>query len=123
MFPQQELSDTGRLVATALILSGNVLTIAVIWCLGRSFSFVPEARRLVTAGPYSVIRHPLYVAEEVMFAGTTLLYLSPVTLALLALHFGVQVQRMLYEEDVLSRAFPEYASYSRRTWRVVPGVW
>jgi protein-S-isoprenylcysteine O-methyltransferase Ste14 len=123
LFPRQELSSAGYVIATGLILGGNVLMLVVALRLGRSFSIVPQARKLVTNGPYAVIRHPLYLAEETMIVGTAMLYLSPMTLALVVVHIAVQIRRMLYEERVLGRAFPDYAAYESRTWRVLPYVW
>jgi len=123
LFPGHELSDTGYIVATSLILGGNVLALFVICHLGRSFSFVPQARKLVTAGPYALVRHPLYLAEEVMIIGTVMLYLSPMTVVLLAVHMAVQVRRMLYEEDLLRLTFPDYADYAGHTARIVPNIW
>jgi protein-S-isoprenylcysteine O-methyltransferase Ste14 len=123
LFPKQELSGAGHVIATVLILGGNALTLIVVWHLGRSFSFLPQARKLVVTGPYSVIRHPLYLAEESMIFGTALLYFSPITLVLVAVHFAIQVCRMLYEEEILRRTFPDYTNYMWQTWRVVPYVW
>jgi protein-S-isoprenylcysteine O-methyltransferase Ste14 len=54
-----------------------VFALYVVIELGRSFSVMPEARRLVTNGPYSVIRHPVYLGEAVALAGVTSQYLSP----------------------------------------------
>lgn len=123
LLPRQHLPDAGYVVAAGLILGGNALTLFVIWHLGRSFSIVPQARKLVTAGPYALIRHPLYLAEELMVVGTALLYTSPSAVMLVIVHALIQVRRMLYEEQVLTGAFPGYRDYARRTRRLVPCLW
>jgi protein-S-isoprenylcysteine O-methyltransferase Ste14 len=121
--PRQSLSGCCHLAATILILCGSLLTLVVVMYLGRSFSVVPQARKLVTTGPYALIRHPLYLMEELMILGTALLYISPLTVALVSLHFIVQIRRMFYEEAVLCQAFPEYSFYKRHTWRILPYIW
>jgi protein-S-isoprenylcysteine O-methyltransferase Ste14 len=119
----RELSVPLNVASTLLILCGVVFALyAVLW-LGRSFSVMPEARRLVTNGPYSVIRHPLYLGEAVALAGVTLQFLSPWALALLALQCIFQLERMKNEELVLSRAFPDYQDYAARTARLLPGLY
>jgi protein-S-isoprenylcysteine O-methyltransferase Ste14 len=123
LFPRAPLSDAGYLFATALVLAGNIVVLVALCYLGRSFSLVPQARRLVVAGPYAVVRHPLYAAEELMFLGTAMLHGSLGAFLLVALHAAIQVGRTLFEERVLARAFPAYAAYQRRTWRLVPFVW
>jgi protein-S-isoprenylcysteine O-methyltransferase Ste14 len=51
------------LVSTSLLLAGNYLCVVVLLHLGRSISIMAEARKLVTSGPYRLVRHPLYLAE------------------------------------------------------------
>ena len=55
--------------------------------------------------------------------GVVLQYLTPVTVIVLVLHIGVQVCRILYEEDLLRRNCPEYSSYEASRWRLIPYVW
>jgi protein-S-isoprenylcysteine O-methyltransferase Ste14 len=106
-----------------LTLSGSGLAVYVLSHLGRSFSIMAEARRLVTNGPYSLVRHPLYIAEFVGIFGAFIQYASlPVTILLLT-QITFQLLRIRNEEDVLKSTFPEYASYMARTNRLVPGVW
>src|ERR1035441_3905339 len=54
------VSADGREVAfsvRALPVSASILGALTLSFLGRSFSVMPEARRLVTTGPYSIVRH------------------------------------------------------------------
>jgi protein-S-isoprenylcysteine O-methyltransferase Ste14 len=109
---------------TALLtVCGTVASIAVLLRLGRSFSILPEARALVTDGPYRIVRHPLYVAEEIGNIGIMLQYTQPWSLLLEIVNVGLQVWRMSYEERVLTQAFPEYATYAARTSRIIPGIY
>lgn len=114
---------TLQIASSVMLLCGGTLTIVTLLHLGRCFSLVPQAHRLVRHGPYRLVRHPLYVAEEISVCGVALHFLSPWTVALLVLHCAIQVRRMLYEESILMRAFPEYQSYATSTARVIPKVW
>ena len=107
----------------ALVLAGSGLCSIALLQLGRSLSVMPEARRLVTAGLYARIRHPLYLAEAIAALGALLQYRSGAALALVAVQFGVQLWRMQEEEKVLLAAFPDYAPYRARTARLIPGVY
>lgn len=123
LLPPQELSYPFYLASLFLLIAGTVFAIYAMLVLGRSISLMPEARRLVTKGPYAVIRHPLYLGEMVAFAGIALQHLSPWALLLLCLACAFQLQRMKYEERVLSQSFPEYGDYMARTARLLPGVY
>jgi protein-S-isoprenylcysteine O-methyltransferase Ste14 len=106
-----------------LIVAGTSFATYALAFLGRSISVMAEARRLVTGGPYSIIRHPLYLGEEVAAVGVAIQFFSGWALLLLAVHLGCQVYRMRREEGVLEETFPEYRSYMAETYRVIPGVY
>jgi protein-S-isoprenylcysteine O-methyltransferase Ste14 len=112
-----------NLASTACVLVGMIMMLVTIRHLGRSFSLVPQARSVVQTGPYRWIKHPLYLAEETAILGVVLQYLTPVTVIVFVLHIGVQVCRILYEEDLLRRNCPEYSGYEASRWRLVPYVW
>jgi protein-S-isoprenylcysteine O-methyltransferase Ste14 len=121
--PPQELSSALYLTSLLLIIGGTGLAIYAALVLGRSISILPEARRLVTWGPYALVRHPLYLGEIVAITGVALQYLSAWALLLLALVCAFQLQRMKYEERVLFQVFPKYGHYMARTARLMPGVY
>ena len=123
LFPRRELSVGGEIAATTLILLGTTLAVYVLTQLGRSFSVMAEARRLVTSGIYRIVRHPLYVAEEIAAVGLVIQFLSYWTLLLLAVHVGFQVRRMQNEEAILIGIFPEYGAYKGKTARLIPRIY
>ncbi len=123
LFPAPTPGLAQSLAGLALVGLGGVLSAAVVGVLGKSFSLMAEARQLVTRGPYCLVRHPLYLAEEVAVFGIVILYLSVPAVLLLAVHGAVQIKRMKNEETVLGRAFPEYKSYKARTRRLIPGLY
>jgi protein-S-isoprenylcysteine O-methyltransferase Ste14 len=112
-----------NLLSTACVLTGMIMMLVTIRHLGGSFSLVPQARSVVQTGPYRWIKHPLYFSEQIAILGVVLQYLTPVTVIVFVLHIGVQVCRILYEEDLLRRNCPEYAIYETSRWRLVPYVW
>jgi protein-S-isoprenylcysteine O-methyltransferase Ste14 len=85
--------------------------------LGESFSVDPEARKLVTRGLYSNIRHPVYLFGDLAYLGAFLaLQFWPALLVWLWMAI-VDFRRAQREERVLAEAFgPEYLAYRSRTW-------
>jgi len=123
LLPSIQLSARLYLTATLLIVSGTAFALYSALKLGRSISMMSEARRLVTCGPYALVRHPLYLGEGIALAGLTLQFLSPWAAVIFALQCACQMQRMKNEERVLLRAFPEYRNYMDRTARLVPHLY
>lgn len=123
LFPRAAPDTAFDAASLALLVAGHFLCAVTLAQLGRSFSVMPEARKLVTAGLYSRIRHPLYMAEAVAALGVFLQYRSLGAALLVAAQFAVQLWRMREEEKVLEAQFPEYAGYRARTARLLPGVY
>ncbi len=109
-----------QLPAALLELAGMLYAVWALVYLRRSFSILPEARRLVTGGPYSISRHPLYLGEAVAGIGVTLPTIGVPGAFLVAAFLAAQFLRIRYEERVLERQFPEYGEYGRRVPRYLP---
>lgn len=110
--------------AAALLIAGTLLAAWSALALGRSFSLLPQARALITTGPYRFVRHPMYLGGLLITAGEVWLRFSPLVVALNAIFVAAQLVRLRYEEDLLARAFPEYEAYRRRTPALIPiGRW
>jgi protein-S-isoprenylcysteine O-methyltransferase Ste14 len=118
--PSPELSDAGVVLAVVAV-SGAV------WSLGtlrRSLSVIPEARRLVTGGPYRLVRHPLYLFEILAALAVLLGTPGAVATATFAVLVALQIARTHLEENLLGATFGEYADYARRTpRRLIPRLW
>lgn len=83
-----------------------------------------RSKSLVTSGPYSIVRNPMYLGSFLLGAGFVLMlwpwWSLPVFAWLFYLRFNKQV---LKEEELLSNAFgQEYAAYCRKTARIFPSL-
>ncbi len=107
-------------ISVTLSLVAGAVAIVSLSFLGCSFSIMPEARRLVTDGPYRMIRHPLYLSEITILLAMLMQYRSFAAAGLFVLISGVELLRGKYEEDVLARAFPEFEDYRRHTSFLLP---
>lgn len=121
--PQVEASPLRAVLGAALTVVGSMLIIVSIAHLGRAFSISPQARKLVTTGPYALVRNPLYLAEEIAVAGVLMQFVWWAAICFFTVHAAIQVRRILYEEAILRGAFPDYEAYARRTARLIPGIW
>ena len=121
--PRANLSVEDMFIATTVSLIGTALSIFALAHLGRSFSLMAEARRLVTSGPYRVVRHPLYLFETIASVGILLQFLSFYTVLIFLAYIIIQLQRMKNEESILEKVFPDYRAYRLKTARLIPGVY
>lgn len=114
----------GTLVGQAMFLVGIVLAaigmVGRIWCLTYSSGY--KSSELVTQGPYSVSRNPLYFFSFVGLVGIGLATETiTLTLALIAFFVLVYPAVIAGEEEFLRGKFGEpYAEYCRRTPRFFP---
>jgi protein-S-isoprenylcysteine O-methyltransferase Ste14 len=120
LLPKADLGPILSVTSTLLIIAGASLSFVVLRWLGKSFSILAEARRLVTGGPYRFVRHPLYICEGIAIFGVTLQVISPLAVLIAIVFAMVQYRRMINEEAILNSAFPEYRAYAARTPRLIP---
>ena len=113
-------SESIQMTSLSFIFIGTLGSILCLYWLGRSFSIMATARRLVTTGPYSIVRHPLYVCEAVFVTGLIISHFSTMMAALGLLQFLLQFRRAKYEEAILRQTFPEYEEYARRVPMLIP---
>jgi protein-S-isoprenylcysteine O-methyltransferase Ste14 len=96
-------------------------------CLGRNWSgriATTVDQHLVRAGPYRLVRHPIYSALLGMYLGTTIVsgeMHAPLGCAVVIAAYWRKVR---LEERHLHDAFgPSYREYSDTTWRLIPGLY
>jgi len=104
----------------AVWLAGALLALWPLWQLRRAFSVEPQARELVTSGPYRFARHPIYAAYVLVNCGLWLRHPTLPFGTILAIWFALLIVRIRYEERVLESAFPEYAAYRARVGALGP---
>ena len=85
---------------------------------------VAAGQRVISTGPYALVRHPMYGGAVFLFLGIPLALGSWVGLLGVPLLAAALVARLRHEELYLSRNLPGYDEYRRRIrWRLVPGLW
>jgi len=110
-----------------LMLLGVLVRQWAIAVLGRFFSLtvrVATDHRVVTRGPYRLVRHPSYTGVLITFIGLGLAVQSSggllVLLGVFSLSYGYRIR--VEEKTLLSELGPDYASYMKRTKRLVPFI-
>src|SRR5258708_25934883 len=63
LLPPRELSSALYLASLLLVIAPPAFALSPVLVLGRSISLLPEAPRLVTNGPYPLVRQPLYLGK------------------------------------------------------------
>jgi protein-S-isoprenylcysteine O-methyltransferase Ste14 len=131
--------DAGRMgwsdVPLWVVTIGYVLLIAGIaattWAQAVNPFFKPGVRlqkerqhRVITSGPYRVVRHPGYAAAMALFVGIALALASWWALVPAAMAIALLVVRTGWEDRLLQAELPGYADYARQTrYRLLPGFW
>lgn len=82
----------------------------------------PTEGGLVTSGPYRFIRHPIYSAALLFALPGALSRPSVATALWFLLALTGALVRMITEEHLLLRRYPEYRDYASRVKRMIPFV-
>jgi protein-S-isoprenylcysteine O-methyltransferase Ste14 len=115
-----------QLAGIALTVAGAAITVACVLAFARLGRGTPAPfdppQRLVTRGPYAVIRNPMYVGAVLALAGASLYYASwPLLIYALGFLIAAHLIAVLYEEPTLRRTFgAEYEAYCKKVGRWWP---
>ena len=117
----------GHAIGLVLAAGGVVLTFGAQLAMGDEWRIGvdPEERtRLVTSGPFKVVRNPIYSAMIPTVLGLVLMVPNVLAVAVFAaLVVALEMQVRLVEEPHLQRTHgEEYANYAAHVGRFVPGV-
>ncbi len=113
-------------VAQALTLASCLGLIEVFvvnrWA-GRTVETWP-GQEIISAGPYAIVRHPMYVALLVLYLASPVALGSWWAIIPAILYVPMLVARIRNEEEVLLRELPGYEEYRERVrYRLLPLVW
>lgn len=120
-------------VPTLIVLAGDALVAVGFFLVALVFRSNPYAsatvevaadQRVVSTGPYAIVRHPMYASVLPYLVGTPLALGSWWGLAALGAMVPALIWRLLDEERVLERRLPGYREYQERVrYRLIPFVW
>jgi protein-S-isoprenylcysteine O-methyltransferase Ste14 len=84
---------------------------------------IAEDQRVISTGPYALVRHPMYAGALLLILGMPLALDSWYGLLGILVFLPVLIWRLLDEESFLTRNLPGYAEYkSKVRSRLIPGL-
>lgn len=120
-------------VPTYVIFAGDILIalgLLFVFFVFRENTFtsavieVEADQRVISTGPYAIVRHPMYIGALVMLLGVPLALGSWWGLFTVVPILYVIVWRLRDEEDFLVKNLPGYTAYRDKVrYRLVPFVW
>jgi protein-S-isoprenylcysteine O-methyltransferase Ste14 len=112
----------------ALFLAGWWLVMAALRANAFAIPAVKHQEErhhhVVDAGPYAVVRHPMYAGAALLQLGIPLWLESSAGAVVALVPIAILAVRIGIEEDLLRRELPGYAAYTARVrTRLIPGIW
>ncbi len=125
-FGWSSIPPEASVAADVLVLVGYLLCFLVFRensFAGRTIEVV-KGQKVISTGPYSAVRHPMYSAVIIMYSATPIALGSYWALPFFLLLIPVIAMRIRNEEEVLLRELPGYDEYRKKVrYRLVPYVW
>lgn len=105
---------------------GIFLGFAAVYANGiGNFNITPrlkEKGKLVTTGPYSFIRHPMYTAQLILVTPLIIDFYSTARLIAVIVLLITLLLKIQYEEKSLRQKFSEYEAYAAKTRMLIPFI-
>lgn len=113
-------------IGTLLFALATLVRVRAHLDLGKQFSMFLEENKeqgLVTSGLYAYVRHPLYLANVLLFLACPTFLGVAWPWVITALGIAGIITRIEYEERFLRQTFEGYDAYAKTTWRVIPWIY
>lgn len=114
-------------IASAIIL---LFSYILYWMVLRVNDFlsrtieIQNKHQVVDTGPYSIVRHPMYLATTIMFLAIPLTLGSLLGFSVMLAYIPLIVRRIKLEEEFLVSNLPGYIQYRDKVkYRLVPFIW
>jgi len=83
-----------------------------------------EEQKVISTGPYALIRHPMYVGVLIMITGIPLALDAWWGLVILIIAVPGLIWRIINEETLLKKELPGYIEYSKKVrYHLIPYIW
>jgi protein-S-isoprenylcysteine O-methyltransferase Ste14 len=115
------------------VVAGDILVVigfCFIYRVYRENTFtsatieISKDQRVISTGPYAIVRHPMYASASLYLIGTPLALGSYWGLVVVLAMMPFLLWRLYDEERFLAKNLPGYAEYQKRVrYRLVPFVW
>jgi len=120
-------------VPLGIVVVGDVLVVTGFYFIARVYrenTFaaatidIAEDQKVISTGPYAIVRHPMYASASLYLLGTPLALGSYWGLVVLGAMMPFLLWRLFDEERFLAKNLPGYTGYQKRVrHRLVPFVW
>ncbi len=125
-FGWSRVSVFADITGDLMMVSGFMIVFAVF--KENSFTSgiieVAEDQRVISTGPYAIVRHPMYAGGLIMLLGIPLALGSWWGMLINILLIAALIWRLLDEERFLTERLPGYREYLRAVkYRLVPWLW
>jgi protein-S-isoprenylcysteine O-methyltransferase Ste14 len=85
---------------------------------------IADDQKVVSSGPYALVRHPMYVGSFLYILAMPIVLGSWWGLLVFLLMIPFGLQRIFDEEKLLKGSLPGYTEYTQKVrYRMIPGVW
>ena len=116
---------TIRLIGLLIYIIFSWIQVWSYRTLGESYSqeiVILKNHKLITTGPFKLIRHPQYLSQILMDLGAGIATLSYIVTPLAIIQIPFVIMRANLEEELLSRHIKEFAEYKSKSGFMIPFI-
>jgi protein-S-isoprenylcysteine O-methyltransferase Ste14 len=120
-------------ISPVLVVFANIMVFLGYWwvyLVFRENSYtsriiaVEKGQKVISTGPYAIVRHPMYLGMMIMYLFTPVALGSWWAMIVFIFIPVVFIFRILNEEDILRKDLPGYQEYCLKVrYRLIPYIW